>query len=907
MAKELLTKVYDPSETESKWYSVWESRGYFTSKIDPNKEPFTIVIPPPNVTGSLHMGHALNNTIQDVIVRRKRMQGQATLWLPGTDHAGIATQNKVEQHLEAEGLTRHDVGRDEFIKRVWKWKEEYGATIINQLKRLGCSCDWSRERFTMDEGYSKAVKEVFVRLYEDGLIYRGHRIINWCPRCHTALSDIEVEHQDVEGGLWHIRYGLADETGYLVIATTRPETLLGDTAVAVNPNDDRYKHLIGKEAVLPLVGRRLPIVGDEHVDPAFGTGALKVTPAHDPNDFEIGERHNLEQVNIFGPDAHINENGGKFAGMERFEARKAVIEALKEEGLLEKHETHMHAVGHCYRCHTVIEPYLSEQWFVDMKPLAGPAIDAVRRGEVTFSPERWSRVYFDWMENIRDWCISRQIWWGHQIPAWYCQACGETVVAAQTPESCTKCGKSELEQDPDVLDTWFSSALWPFATLGWPDKTDDLDYFYPTSILSTARDILYLWVARMIMSGIKFVGQAPFHTVIIHPTVLNKEGRRMSKSLGTGIDPLELIDKYGTDATRFGLMVQATTMQDMRFTEEKLEMSRNFSNKIWNAARFVLMNIDDADKQAIQVGLEDLSADKLSLPDRWILSRCQKLIGAVSASLDEYDFGGASRHLYDFFWSEFCDWYLELAKPKLYAEIEGEAKEGEPDARLSAAAHDSLMTKVVLVKVLDTTLRLLHPFMPFITEELWQAVREKSFGDGESLMIADWPTDEAALIDEAAEKEIEFLQEVITSVRTIRAEHKVPPSTKILVLVNAKDEEALKTVVSGQELITRLARVSELRTGVNIDRPEQSAMAVVGAVEIYIPLTGLVDVKKETDRLKKDLDRIEQDLDKIDKKLANAGFVNKAPAEVVEKQKNKRDELNQRRTKINEQLNLLSQ
>ncbi|HEB12101.1 MAG TPA: valine--tRNA ligase [Actinobacteria bacterium] len=903
MAEELLTKVYDPSETESKWYSVWESRGYFTSKIDLDKEPFTIVIPPPNVTGSLHMGHALNNTIQDVVVRRRRMQGQATLWLPGTDHAGIATQNKVEQQLETEGLTRQDVGREEFIERVWKWKEEYGATIINQLKRLGCSCDWSRERFTMDEGYSKAVKEVFVRLYRDGLIYRGHRIINWCPRCHTALSDIEVDHHDVEGGLWHIRYGLADKTGHLVIATTRPETLLGDTAIAVHPEDDRYKHLIGKEAVLPLVGRRLPIVGDEHVDPAFGTGALKVTPAHDPNDFEIGERHNLEQVNIFGPDAHINENGGKFAGMQRFEAREAVVGALTKEGLLEKYETHIHAVGHCYRCHTVIEPYLSEQWFVDMKPLAGPAIEAVKNGEVVFSPERWGRVYFEWMENIRDWCISRQIWWGHQIPAWYCLACGETVVDTHAPESCPKCGKTELEQDPDVLDTWFSSALWPFATLGWPDDTDDLDYFYPTSILSTARDILYLWVARMIMSGIKFVGQVPFHTVIIHPTVLNKEGRRMSKSLGTGIDPLELIDKYGTDATRFGLMVQATTMQDMRFTEEKLEMSRNFANKIWNASRFVLMNIDDADKQAIQGGLGALSADELSLPDRWILSRCQKLIGAVSASLDEYDFGGASRHLYDFFWSEFCDWYLELAKPKLYIEVESE----EPGIDQSGAAHDQLMTKVVLVKVLDTTLRLLHPFMPFITEELWQAVREKSFDAGESLMIADWPIDAVALIDEEAEKEIDLLQKVVTSVRTIRAEHKVPPATKILVLVTAKDEAALKTVVDGQELITRLAGISELQTGVNIDRPQKSAMAVVGAVEVYIPLTGLVDVKKETDRLNKDLDRLEQDIAKIGKKLANDGFIKKAPAEVVEKQKNKRDELNERRLKINEQLNILSQ
>ncbi len=903
MTDETLSKIYDPAQTESTWYPFWEDKKYFEAQIDDSKEPFTIVIPPPNVTGSLHMGHALNNTIQDVIIRSKRMQGYSTLWLPGTDHAGIATQNKVEQQLEAEGLTRQDVGRDKFVERVWQWKEEYGATIINQLKRLGCSCDWSRERFTMDERYSQAVKEVFVRLYEDGLIYRGHRIINWCPRCHTALSDIEVEHRDLEGGLWHIKYPLVGESGDLIIATTRPETMLGDTAIAVNPDDKRYKHLVGKKAILPLVGRELTIIADDHVDPAFGTGALKVTPAHDPYDFEIGMRHDLEQINIFETDGRINKNGGKFAGQDRFDAREAVVKDLEEENLLEKFESHLHAVGHCYRCHTIIEPYLSEQWFVDMKPQAAPAIDVVREGKVKFSPDRWARVYFDWMDNIRDWCISRQIWWGHQIPAWYCQACGETVVATTTPSVCTKCGGSDLKRDPDVLDTWFSSALWPFATLGWPEETADLAYFYPTSVLSTARDILYLWVARMIMSGLKFVDEIPFDTVIIHPTVLNSEGRRMSKSLGTGIDPLGLIEKYGTDATRFGLMVQATTMQDMRFSEEKLEMSRNFANKIWNAARFVLMNIDENDAAPIKATLDSLSEKDISLPDRWILSRSQRLVDGVSTSLDEYDFGGAARQLYEFFWNEFCDWYLELTKPKLYAKIEGEAPAGETDTRFSAATHDQLMTKVVLVKVLDTALRLLHPFMPFITEEIWQKLPTA----GESLMVADWPVVDPALLDDKAEKEIEVLQGVVTSVRTIRAEHKVPPSARIRVLASAKVESDLEPIKDTNQLIRQLAGISELEVNVNIDRPRQSAIGVVGGIEVCIPLAGLVDIDKEKARLAKELAQLEVEIAKVDAKLANEKFIAKAPPEIVNKQKDKHSQLDLRRQKIEEQLARLAQ
>ncbi len=873
-----LSKVYAPHETEDRWYGFWEERGYFTPEIDRSKKPFTIVIPPPNVTGSLHMGHALNNTIQDTLIRKARMEGRPALWLPGTDHAGIATQNKVEQALAEEGKSRHDVGREKFIERVWEWKEEHGSIIISQLKKLGCSCDWTRERFTMDEGYSKSVKEVFVRLYEDGLIYRGNRIINWCPRCHTALSDIEVEHQDVEGGLWHIRYQLKDSDEHLIIATTRPETLLGDTAVAVNPGDERYKHLIGTEAILPLVGRELTIIGDEHVDPSFGTGALKVTPAHDPNDFEIGERHGLEKINIFTIEGDINENGGRFAGLHRFDAREAVVAALKEEGLLEKFETHDHAVGHCYRCHTVIEPYISDQWFVDMKPLAGPAMDVVKEGKVKFSPERWGRVYFDWMENIRDWCISRQIWWGHQIPAWYCGDCDEMTVATETPAACSACGSTKLEQDPDVLDTWFSSALWPFATLGWPDKTEDFDYFYPTSVLSTARDILYLWVSRMIMTGLKFADDIPFDTVIIHPTVFNQEGRRMSKSLGTGIDPLELIEKYGTDATRFGLMVQATTMQDMRFTEEKLEMSRNFANKIWNASRFVLMNLGDYEPAP-------LNMDKLTVADRWILSRAQRLVGEVSTALDNHDFGDAARRLYEFFWSEFCDWYLELVKSRLYGET-------------GSSPEDKAAAQGVLVEVLDTALRLLHPFMPFITEEIWQKLPV----EGESLMVADWPRAKTDLIDDDSEAELEVVKNAVTSLRTIRSELKVAPSIKFAVLATAKSDEALAPFEAGQALIAHLAGLGELKIGSDIERPKQSAIAIVGDVEVFVPLAGLVDIEKERERLAKELDLIARESLKVEKKLANEGFLSKAPPEVVEKVQEKQRRFEERRQKIEAQV-----
>jgi len=826
------------------------------------------------------MGHALNNTIQDVLIRQKRMDGRPTLWLPGTDHAGIATQNKVEQQLADEGLTRHDLGREKFIEKVWEWKEEHGSTIINQLKRLGCSCDWSRERFTMDEGYSKAVKEVFVRLYHDGLIYRGNRIINWCPRCHTALSDIEVEHQDIEGNLWHIRYPLEDDDGYLIIATTRPETMLGDTAIAVNPDDERYKKLIGKKAMLPLIERPLPIIADEHVDPSFGTGALKVTPAHDPNDFEIGKRHGLEEVNIFSEDGTINENGGKYVGMDRKEARREIVSHLEEEGLLEKIEAHEHAVGHCYRCQTVIEPYLSDQWFVDMKPLAKDAIDVVKDKKVRFHPPKWERLYYEWMENIRDWCISRQIWWGHQIPAWYCEKCEEIIVEFDPPASCPKCGSDDLRQESDVLDTWFSSALWPFATLGWPDKTEELDYFYPTSVLSTARDILYLWVARMIMSGLKFMDDIPFHTVVIHPTVLNPEGKRMSKSLGTGVDPLDLIEVYGTDATRFGLMIQNTPMQDMRFSEDKLAMSRNFANKIWNASRFVLMNLEDDDEF-------NGSFELNKLEDKWIISRLQHLIADVDQALEGYNFSDASEALYEFFWSEFCDWYLELSKGRLYGDDKEEVER----------------VKHILTTVLDMSLRLLHPFMPFLTEEIWQMIPiEKKT---KSIMVSSWPEFNPKLIDESAVKDMRILQAIISSIRTIRSELNIPPSKEVDVMMKAEEDNTRFIKIYEKEIMAQ-AKVKIVEVAPDVGKPPNSAMALAEGIEIFMPLQGLIDKDKEKARLKKKWIPKEKEIEKLNAKNNNPQFKNNAPSNIVQSSTDKQVDLQNEVDKLKQQFDLLT-
>ncbi|MGB4483327.1 MAG: valine--tRNA ligase, partial [bacterium] len=738
-----LSTVYNPRVVEDKWYQYWMEGDYFRPTIDPEQEPFTIVIPPPNVTGALHMGHALDNTIQDVLIRWKRMTGVPTLWLPGTDHAGIATQARVVESLAQEGLTPQDLGREKFLERTWQWKEQYGGRIIEQLKRLGASCDWSRERFTMDEGCSRAVREVFVSLFEKGLIYRGDYIVNWCPQCGTAISDIEVEHEEEEGKLWHFRYPLIDGEGYVTVATTRPETILGDTAVAVHPEDERYRDLVGKRLVLPGVGRQIPIVADPYVDPEFGSGAVKVTPAHDPNDFLIGLRHGLEQVVVMAPDGTMNENAGKYQGMDRLECREALVADFDREGYLVKVEDHLHAVGHCSRCDTTIEPLLSKQWFVRMKPLAEPALEAVRQGQIRFVPERFTKIYCDWLENIRDWCISRQLWWGHRIPVWYCQDCDEIIASREDLNQCPHCG-GEVEQDPDVLDTWFSSALWPFSTLGWPDDTEDLNYFYPTSVLVTGRDIIFFWVARMIFMGLEFMQEEPFREVLIHGLVLDSQGRKMSKSLGNGIDPLEVIEEYGADTLRFMLMTSTTPGNDMRFYWERVENCRNFANKIWNASRFALMNLTDFQPEGIE---EDQLA--YSMADRWILSRLNRTIARVTEELEEYQLGEAATTLYEFIWGEFCDWYIEMIKPRLYAKEDGEGRR---------------TSQYVLWKVLETTLRLLHPFMPFITEEIWQHLPH----GGPSICVAPWP--EAGDTDPAVEEEMERIMAVIRGVRNIRAE-----------------------------------------------------------------------------------------------------------------------------------------
>jgi len=873
VSAEQVATAYDPTVIEAKWYDYWLKKRYFHAKIDPDVEPFVIVIPPPNVTGSLHMGHALNNTLQDALVRYERMRGVPTLWLPGTDHAGIATQNVVEKEIAKQGLTRHDLGREKFIERVWEWKEEYGNTIVGQLKRLGCSCDWERERFTMDEGYTRAVRKVFVRLYEDGLIYRGNRIINWCPRDHTALADIEVEHEEVDSHLWHIKYPVTGSDDYLTIATTRPETMLGDTAVAVSPDDSRYTDYVGRTVTLPLMERQIPIVADEHVDVEFGTGALKVTPAHDPYDFEIAERHGLDIVNVMTPEAKINENGGKYAGMDRCEARKAVVADLEAQGLLVKVAPYVHSVGHCYRCHTTIEPYLSEQWFIDMKPLAQPAIDVVREGKVRFVPDRWARIYFEWMENIRDWCISRQIWWGHQIPAWYC-GCGEMIVAMEAPESCPKCGSSELQQDSDVLDTWFSSALWPFATMGWPDQTEDLAYFYPTSVLSTARDILYLWVARMIMMGLKFMDDVPYHTVIIHPTVLNFEGRRMSKSLGTGVDPLELIESYGTDATRFGIIIQTSTVQDMRFTEDKLGMARNFCNKIWNASRLIFMNLD---------GYAPGEIETVSVAEKWIVSRYARLAGDVSAAMDTYQFSEACKGIYDFFWSDFCDWYLELAKSHLHGE--------------DRAAR--LRTQRILLHVLEGVMRLLHPIMPFITEDVWQRIP----GSGDSVMVSSWPAVGDALVDARSEADMDLIQRVIVAVRALRAAFHVPPKDEVSVRLRCADAALLEIILGHDGYMRELAGVSSVEA--TQEKTPHSAMSLVGELEVFVPLEGVIDLDEESRRLARELDAAIKEMEKVEKKLANEGFLAKAAPQIVAKEKDKRDALSERVTLLASQIEQL--
>ena len=858
-AFEQMAKVYEPQATEERIYENWMNKGYFHAVVNPEKKPFTIVIPPPNITGQLHMGHALDNTLQDTIIRFKRMQGFETLWLPGTDHASIATEAKIVDAMAKEGVTKEQLGREKFLERAWDWKKEYGGRIVNQLKKLGSSCDWERERFTMDEGLSKAVLEVFLRLYEKGLIYKGERITNWCPKCNTSISDIEVVYEEQDGNFWYINYPLADGSGSLMIATTRPETLLGDTAVAVNPEDEKYKDLVGKELILPLVGRRIPIVADDYVELGFGTGAVKITPAHDPNDFKVGQRHNLPVIKIMTDTGYINENGGKYSGMERYEARKAMVKDLEEQGYLVKVEPYKHNVGVCQRCATTVEPLVSCQWYVKMQPLAEPAIKAVREGKTSFIPERFENTYFNWMENIQDWCISRQLWWGHRIPAYYCQECGEMEVAREMPSKCRKCGSTNIEQDPDTLDTWFSSALWPFSTLGWPEKTPELEYFYPTDVLVTGYDIIFFWVARMIFSGIEQMGETPFKHVLIHGLVRDSQGRKMSKSLGNGIDPLEIIKVYGTDALRYSLVSGNSPGNDQRFLESKVEYARNFGNKIWNATRFVLMNFDD-DADFSKVDEKNFTAE-----DKWILSEVNKLVADVTDNLNKYELGVALSKVTDFIWDLFCDWYIELVKPRLF--------DSQNTTRLEC--------QYVLNKVLITCMKLLHPFMPFITEEIYQNL----YKDAESIMISQWPVYDEKLNDEKAESEMRLIIEAIRAVRNIRTQMNVPNAKKASIIF-VTDESKFDLIKSADGYLKRLAFANEVmvqsdKAGISDD----AAAAVIDGAEIYIPLAELIDFEKEIARLEKELETIESELKRASSKLANESFVSKAPQKLIDDEK----------------------
>lgn len=872
MANEL-PKTYDPSAVEDKLYQFWNDSGFFNAEVDENKKPFTIVIPPPNVTGQLHMGHAFDETLQDILIRTKRMQGYSALWMPGTDHAGIATQIKVEENLRVnEGKTRYDLGREEFLKRVWDWKHQYGNRIISQLKKLGSSCDWRRERFTMDEGCSKAVKEVFVNLYEKGLIYKGSRIINWCPHCATALSDAEVEYETQPSKLWHIKYPIKDSDEYLVVATTRPETFMGDTGVAVNPNDERYKHLVGKTCILPIMNREIPIFADDYVDMEFGTGCVKTTPCHDPNDFEMGQRHNLAQILVFNEDATVNENGGKYQGLDRYECRKAVLRDLEEGGYLVKTEDHEHNVGTCYRCGTTVEPMTSAQWFVKMAPLAKPAMDVVHDGRVKFVPGRFANTYLRWMENVHDWCISRQLWWGHRIPAYYCEDCGEMTVAKEDVTVCPKCGGTHIHQEEDVLDTWFSSALWPFSTLGWPEKTRELDYFYPTSVLVTGYDIIFFWVARMIFSGMEQMHEEPFKTVYIHGLVRDAQGRKMSKSLGNGIDPLEIIEQYGADALRFTLVTGNSPGNDMRFSTEKVEASRNFANKIWNASRFIQMNltIDNA----------ELPAD-LALEDKWILHKYNELVKAVTENIDKYELGIAVQKLYDFIWDNFCDWYIEIVKPRL---------QNHDDVAANERAQK------VLCYVLRGTMQLLHPFMPFITESIWQALPH----EGPSIMVSKWPEYQTELCFAAEAEQVETMMDTIRAIRARRAEMNVPPSKRAQVILLTDERAAYE---AGILFFSKLAYASEVIFADAMPENADSMVSVVtkGATA-YMPMGELIDFEKERERLNKEKAKVQKDLDFVNKKLNNPGFVAKAPAAVVEQEREKVAKLEELMAKLDASL-----
>lgn len=924
---------YDSRDVELRWYALWEREGYFHADLDSPQSPYTIVIPPPNITGSLHMGHALNNTLQDVLIRWQRMLGHNTLWMPGTDHAGIATQNVVERQLLGEGRTRQQIGRNAFVELVWKWREQSGRTIIDQLKRLGASCDWARESFTMDGPRERAVLEVFVRLWEDGLLYRAERLVNWCPRCETALADIEVVHEEVDGRLWHIRYPFAaDRTAGVVVATTRPETMLADTAVAVNPEDPRYAQAIGQEVIIPLVGRRIPVIADSYVSQEFGTGALKITPGHDFNDFEIGKQHDLEPIATFQPSGRLNDKFltgaddkarsrlAHYVLQDRFDVRTMVLKDLKREGLLIKEEPYRHALGRCYRCQTIVEPYLTPQWFVRMKPLAEPAIRVVEEGRVRFVPAQWEKNYFEWMHNIRDWCISRQIWWGHQIPAWYCLTCdaehiiktghavattreggpapeitdvtytilpgAQPIVAWEKPKACPRCKGADLLQDPDVLDTWFSSALWPFSTLGWPEHTKELEVFYPTTVLVTAFDILFFWVARMIMMGLKCMGDVPFRQVYIHALVRDPEGQKMSKSKGNVIDPLVVIEEYGADALRFTLSALVAAGRDIRLSEERIEGYRNFCNKIWNAYRFVSMHLTEGDADGLRGGKLPSPAD---LADRWVLSRLQDVIASVTEALENYRFSDAASHVYQFLWHEYCDWYLELVKVRLTSSEDSRAAE---------------TGRLLLAHVLEVALRLLHPIMPFITEDIWQRLPRPN-GHAPSIMVSKWPISDSSLVDPEAVRKMERVMGLIRGIRNIRSEVRIPPNTWLTVLVKVKGEEEESLLESTEAYIRHLARVQELRKERTLERPRVSAVAVTAGMEIYVPLEGVIDIASETGRVDRELQKVDRELERVNRKLSNADFLARAPAEVVAKERENQRTLQETQEKLRRHLTML--
>ncbi|WP_313133493.1 valine--tRNA ligase [Anaerocolumna sp.] len=881
--KKELAKTYDPKDIEDRLYKKWLDKKYFHAEVDKTKKPFTIVIPPPNITGQLHMGHALDNTMQDIIIRFKRMQGYNALWQPGTDHASIATEVKIIEQLKKEGIDKEDLGREGFLKRAWEWKDEYGGRIISQLKKMGSSCDWDRERFTMDEGCSKAVQEVFIRLFEKGYIYKGSRIINWCPVCQTSISDAEVEHEEQAGHFWHIKYPIVGTGDFVEIATTRPETMLGDTAVAVHPEDDRYKHLIGKKVLLPIVNKEIPVVADAYVDKEFGTGVVKITPAHDPNDFEVGKRHNLPEINIMNDDATINSNGGKFQGLDRYEARKRIVKELDELGLLVKIEEHVHNVGTHDRCDTTVEPLIKQQWFVKMDELIKPAVEAVKTGEIQFVPERFDKAYFNWTDNIRDWCISRQLWWGHRIPAYYCDKCGEVVVSKETPTICPKCGHTHLTQDEDTLDTWFSSALWPFSTLGWPEETEDYKYFYPTNVLVTGYDIIFFWVIRMVFSGYEYTGKAPFNKVLMHGLVRDSQGRKMSKSLGNGIDPLEIIDQYGADALRLTLITGNAPGNDMRFYIERVEASRNFANKVWNASRFIMMNLEKAKTS------DHIDPKALTDADKWILSKANSLVKEVTDNMESFELGVAVQKIYDFIWEEFCDWYIEMVKPRLYSDTD-ETKAG------------AIWT---LKQVLITSLKLLHPYMPFVTEEIYCTLKEMedTNSENDSIMISEWPVYDEAMNYSKEEEAVETIKGAVKGIRNVRTEMNVPPSRKANVYVVSENDNLRSIFEDSKVFFATLGYGAEVfiqkdKTGISDD----AVTAVIPQATIYMPFADLVDTEKEIERLEKEKARLEGELKRVQGMLSNEKFVSKAPEAKIAEEKEKLEKYTNMMNQVTERL-----